>query len=462
MDLKEILKSSKGITCDSRKVRPGYLFFALEGKRFDGNLFIEEALRRGASFVLSEQEHFSERVLKVSNIRSVLADLSSEFYKNPCKELKLVGITGTNGKTTSSYIIQKILASAGFETGIIGTIAYRTSKRSYVKSKLTTPDVLTLNRVLNLMRKDGAKWVVMEVSSHALDQRRIEGCKFFAVGFTNLSRDHLDYHLSMENYFLAKSKLFTNYEYEFALINSDDSYGQRLIKVSKNPITFGKDGELKILNFKTGFDGSEIELSFRGKTMSFRSSLVGDFQAHNIAMGVAFGLAAKIDTEVIAKALKELYVPGRFETYKGEGFVVVIDYAHTPDALEKLLLSARKISKNRLICVFGAGGDRDRGKRPLMGEVASKICELCIITSDNPRSEEPMSIAKDIIEGFSGNHYILELDRKLAIKLAISLAKEGDVIVIAGKGHETYQEINGIRYPFNDSEIVLEALNVRP
>lgn len=462
MELREVISRVRGVACDSRKVKPGYVFFAIEGNKVDGNLFIEEAFNRGAIFAVSEREHPDSRVLKVSDIKSALASFCSEFYKSPCKELKLIGITGTNGKTTTTHIVEKILLNAGFQTGLIGTIGYKTSKRTYISSKLTTPDVLTLNRVLNLMRKDGARWVVMEVSSHALDQRRIEGCEFFAVGFTNLSRDHLDYHRDMESYFLAKARLFRDYKYEFALINSDDDYGKRLINLCKNPISFGKDGDLKILDFKTDFEGSKIKLGFRGQIFEFYSSLIGDFQAYNIAMGVGFGLLLGIEKDLIEIALREIKVPGRFETYRGDGFVVVVDYAHTPDALKKLLLSARKLAKNRLICVFGAGGDRDRGKRPLMGDVASRYCDFCVITSDNPRSEEPKSIANDIIEGFRGKHYTMELDRKIAINVAIELAKEGDVVVVAGKGHEPYQEINGVRYRFKDSEVVLEALNVRP
>ncbi len=453
------------LTANSKDVKPGCIFVAIKGTNLDGHDFVEEALKRGALKVYVERDVglSDPRIVKVESTRKVLGELSNELFGRPSEKLKLIGITGTNGKTTSTHIVEAILNSAGIDTGLIGTVYYRLRDKVYEVEGRTTPDPIRWHSTLKEMLEDGAKAVVSEVSSHALDQYRIWGSSFYIVGFTNLTQDHLDYHKDMESYFRAKLRLFTEYAYEYALINADDPYGGRILKeVGKKALSYGREGDFKILDFWTGFEGSFLKASFGGKVYEFRSNLVGGFQAYNLSLGILVGLIFGVSEENIHRALENIYVPGRFEVYRGQGFLVVVDYAHTPDALEKVLTTARHLCKKRLICVFGAGGNRDRSKRPLMGRVAQKYADLIILTSDNPRFEEPMDIIRDILEGIEERHKVLvEEDRKKAIHIALSLAREGDIVLIAGKGHEDYQEIRGVRYPFKDSDVVKECLHVR-
>ncbi len=463
MNLKEILSYAKGISSNSKEVREGYVFVAIKGTQVDGHDFVEEALQRGALYVLVEREVGIKdpRIIKVEDTRKALGELASLFYGEVSKRLKIVGITGTNGKTTTTHIIESILNKAGIKTGLMGTIYYRLGEKIYEYEGRTTPDPIKWHSTLKAMWEEGASAVVCEVSSHALDQKRIWGTDFYMVGFTNLSQDHLDYHGTMENYFLAKARLFEEYAYTYAVINEDDPYGKRLKVIAKNPRTYGREGDLKILDFQTDFEGSRLRVAYEGKVYDFFSNLRGNFQAYNLSLGILVGFLWGLESQAIQEGIRQVQVPGRFETYKGKGFVVVIDYAHTPDALEKVLRTARALCKNRLIVVFGAGGNRDRTKRPLMGKTAEAIADLIVLTSDNPRFEEPMAIIEDILSGIENKGKVLvEQDRRKAIELAISMAQEGDVILIAGKGHEDYQEIKGVKYPFKDSEVVKEVLGV--
>ncbi|RME11685.1 MAG: UDP-N-acetylmuramoyl-L-alanyl-D-glutamate--2,6-diaminopimelate ligase, partial [Aquificota bacterium] len=358
MNLKELLSESKGITSNSKEVKPGYIFVAIKGTQADGHHFVEEALQRGALWVLVERDvDLSDpRILKVKDTRRALAELAGLFYGKPSEELRVIGITGTNGKTTSTHVVESILSRAGIKTGLMGTIYYRLGERIYEYEGRTTPDPVKWHSTLRAMKEDGAQAVVCEVSSHALDQKRVWGTRFYMVAFTNLSQDHLDYHHTMENYFLAKARLFTEYEYEHALINADDPWGKRLTTMAKNVKTYGRDGDLKILDFSTDFEGSRLRVECEGRQYHFSSNLRGSFQAYNLSLGVLLGFLWGLSAEVIQEGIREVYVPGRFETYMGDGFVVVVDYAHTPDALGKLLKTARGLAKNRLIVVFGAGG----------------------------------------------------------------------------------------------------------
>ncbi len=463
MNLKEILSYAKGISSNSKEVREGYVFVAIKGTQVDGHDFVEEALQRGALYVLVEREVGIKdpRIIKVEDTRKALGELASLFYGEVSKRLKIVGITGTNGKTTTTHIIESILNKAGIKTGLMGTIYYRLGEKIYEYEGRTTPDPIKWHSTLKAMWEEGASAVVCEVSSHALDQKRIWGTDFYMVGFTNLSQDHLDYHGTMEDYFLAKARLFEEYAYTYAVINEDDPYGKRLKVIAKNPRTYGREGDLKILDFQTDFEGSRLRVAYEGKVYDFFSNLRGNFQAYNLSLGILVGFLWGLESQAIQEGIRQVQVPGRFETYKGKGFVVVIDYAHTPDALEKVLRTARALCKNRLIVVFGAGGNRDRTKRPLMGKTAEAIADLIVLTSDNPRFEEPMAIIEDILSGIENKGKVLvEQDRRKAIELAISMAQEGDVILIAGKGHEDYQEIKGVKYPFKDSEVVKEVLGV--
>ncbi len=454
----------EGITFNSKEVKPNYIFVAIKGTQFDGHDFVEEALQRGALKVYVERDVGiqDERIVKVENTRKILGELASKFFSDPSKQLKVIGITGTNGKTTTTHIIEVILNTAGIDTALMGTVYYRFKQKIYQLESRTTPDPITWHSTLREMLQDGAKAVVAEVSSHALDQYRVWGTEFHTVGFTNLTQDHLDYHKTMEEYFQAKLKLFTEYPYQYAVINADDDYGKRIAQaLGKRAITYGKQGDFKIVDFRTGFDGSYLKVSFEGKYYEFYSNLIGEFQAYNLSLGIFVGFLMGVSQASIQEALQNIYVPGRFQVVKGKGFLVVVDYAHTPDALEKVLLTAKKLKRNKLICVFGAGGNRDRTKRPLMGKVAQAHADLVILTSDNPRFEEPMDIIKDILEGMEKNDSVLiEEDRKKAIELALSLAKEGDIVLIAGKGHEDYQEIRGVKYPFQDIQVVKEFLHV--
>ena len=463
MNLKEILSYAKGISSNSKEVREGYVFVAIKGTQVDGHDFVEEALQRGALYVLVEREVGIKdpRIIKVEDTRKALGELASLFYGEVSKRLKIVGITGTNGKTTTTHIVESILNKAGIKTGLMGTIYYRLGEKIYEYEGRTTPDPIKWHSTLKAMWEEGASAVVCEVSSHALDQKRIWGTDFYMVGFTNLSQDHLDYHGTMENYFLAKARLFEEYAYTYAVINEDDPYGKRLKVIAKNPRTYGREGDLKILDFQTDFEGSRLRVAYEGKVYDFFSNLRGNFQAYNLSLGILVGFLWGLESQAIQEGIRQVQVPGRFETYKGKGFVVVIDYAHTPDALEKVLRTARALCKNRLMVVFGAGGNRDRTKRPLMGKTAEAIADLIVLTSDNPRFEEPMAIIEDILSGIENKGKVLvEQDRRKAIELAISMAQEGDVILIAGKGHEDYQEIKGVKYPFKDSEVVKEVLGV--
>ncbi len=463
MNLKEILSYAKGISSNSKEVSEGYVFVAVRGTQVDGHDFVEEALQRGALYALVEREVGIKdpRIIKVEDTRKALGELASLFYGEVSKRLKIVGITGTNGKTTTTHIIESILNKAGIKTGLMGTIYYRLGEKIYEYEGRTTPDPIKWHSTLKAIWEEGASAVVCEVSSHALDQKRIWGTDFYMVGFTNLSQDHLDYHGTMEDYFLAKARLFEEYAYTYAVINEDDPYGKRLKAIAKNPRTYGREGDLKILDFQTDFEGSRLRVEYEGKVYDFFSNLRGNFQAYNLSLGILVGFLWGLESQAIQEGIRQVQVPGRFETYKGKGFVVIIDYAHTPDALEKVLRTARALCKNRLIVVFGAGGNRDRTKRPLMGKTAEAIADLIVLTSDNPRFEEPMAIIEDILSGIENKGKVLvEQDRRKAIELATSMAQEGDVILIAGKGHEDYQEIKGVKYPFKDSEVVKEVLGV--
>ncbi len=458
--LLELLEKARGITQNSAEVSEGYIFFAVKGSRYDGHSFVGEALKRGACAVVVEEDLKGERIIRVPSTRKALAESAHLFFGRPSERLKVVGVTGTNGKTTTVHILGSILSRAGFRVGLMGTVGYRLGDKTFGKGR-TTPEAVLWHRTLRDMLREGATHVVAEVSSHALDQDRVWGTSFEAVVFTNLTRDHLDYHGTMENYFEAKCRLFTEYRYRFAVVNVDDPYGKRLAKrLGGKVFTYGREGDLSIRRFRTGFEGSEIKLTYRGRSFAFRCPLVGDFQAYNIAAAVLCAFEMGLDEEAIAQALAEVRVPGRFEVYTADGgFLVVIDYAHTPDAVDNVLATVRKLSRGRVVTVFGAGGDRDREKRPLMGSAAERWSDFIIVTSDNPRSEDPERIAQDILRGIKDRSRTeVELDRRKAIEKALSYARRGDVVALLGKGHEDYQEVKGVKYPFSDREVVMSVL----
>ncbi len=458
--LLEAIGKAKGITQDSRKVEEGFIFFAIRGERFDGHEFVGEVLRRGALAAVVEKRIGGERVIRVEDTRRALGESSHLFYGRPSESLRLIGVTGTNGKTTTTHILERILTEAGLKVGLLGTIHYRLGEKILGEGR-TTPDAVTWQRTLRDMVSVGATHAVAEISSHALDQHRIWGTRFEAVIFTNLTQDHLDYHGDMESYYRSKRKLFTDYSYGLAVINCDDSYGKRLIEeLGGDVVTYGREGDLRILNFRTGFRGSQIEIEFGGKRYSFKTNLVGEFQAYNVASALAYALSVGIDPEIVRKALLDIHVPGRFEVYRSKrGFLVIVDYAHTPDAFRNVLKTIRRLAKGRVITVFGAGGNRDRGKRPLMGKEAERWSDLVVLTSDNPRDEDPDLIIEDIMRGIGNREKVLvEKDRGRAIRMALEIAKSGDIVALLGKGHESFQEIRGVKYPFSDAMVVKEVL----
>ncbi|MBM3252947.1 MAG: UDP-N-acetylmuramoyl-L-alanyl-D-glutamate--2,6-diaminopimelate ligase [Candidatus Omnitrophica bacterium] len=458
----------KGISDNSKYVREGFLFLALKGERLDGYDFIQEAIDRGARVVVSYKDFIAPcGVVKiiVENKREVASDIACAYFENPSRRLKIVGITGTNGKTTTSYLISNIFEQAGFGTGLIGTINYKIGNRT-IPAVNTTPGAIELQGYLSEMLGDGLEFVVMEVSSHSLQQERVRNIKFSSAVFTNITQDHLDYHKTFEDYFEAKARLFNLLEEGArAVINIDDEYGKRLMESLKTkPITYGikADSDIKSKIHKMDIGGSIFEvLSPYGK-FEIKTKLIGLHNIYNIMAAIGVGILFGIEEEHIKKGVETLEgVKGRLEELSyGQPFKVFIDYAHTDDALRNILGILKPLTRGRLIVVFGCGGDRDRAKRPLMGRVATEFADYVIITNDNPRSEEPTLIANEICNGFIDNfrNYTVILDRYSAIKEALRVAKNDDIVVIAGKGHETYQVLKDKVIHFDDKEVVESIL----
>jgi UDP-N-acetylmuramoyl-L-alanyl-D-glutamate--2,6-diaminopimelate ligase len=466
-----LLKKASDITDNSKEVKENSIFFAIRGTKLDGHSFIGEVLKKKPLAVVVESDYvppkgldFSKtKLIKVKNTRMAFALTCREFYGKPDKRFKVFGVTGTNGKTSTTYILSSILNNIGYPSGIIGTVEYRFGEKVYGKGQ-TTPHPKLWFGILNQMLKDGAKAVTCEISSHALDQYRIYETNFEGVIFTNLSRDHLDYHKTMENYFLSKKKLFSDYNYRSAVVNGDNSYGERLKQVfNLKSYGFKKHNDYRVLEGRFTLDGTFLKVRLPdGKIIELISSLLGEFQIYNLTGAVSLLHSLGYPTDEITKAVKNLpQIPGRFEVLQRTPFLVIVDYAHTPDALEKLLTSVRKLNPKRVITVFGAGGNRDKTKRPLMGNVAEKYSDVVILTSDNPRYEEPREIINHILEGIKERSKVYSIpDRREGIEFALKIAKEGDAVVIAGKGHEDYQEIKGKRYPFDDRKVVRKLLRL--
>lgn len=459
----------RGIKYDSREVEPGDIFVALKGGRLDGHDFVREACRRGAVAVVVERKVGASGTVRVvvGDTRKALALLSSKFFGEPAKKLKIIGVTGTNGKTTVSFLVRSVLEEAGVRTGLIGTVEYVIGGRKFPAS-LTTPLPPELHRAFGRMVDAGDRAVVMEVSSHSLALDRVYGLPFSVGVFTNLSRDHLDFHLTMEDYFKAKAKLFEMLEPSgWAVYNGDDPYGAMLREhTNAQLLSYGLSEGVDVRAEDVVCDRQGMVFTLRSPWGDFfvRLRLSGRFNVHNALAAASVGLALGMRPEDVVRGMVSVEnVPGRFERVDlGQGFEVIVDYAHTPDALENLLLSAREISKGRVLVVFGCGGDRDRGKRPRMGEIAGRLADFVFVTSDNPRSEPPDEIIEDILEGMpEGARYVVEEDRRRAIGRAIRTAREGDVVVIAGKGHESYQIVGDRKFPFDDRKVAKRFLAER-
>jgi len=475
----------KGLAYDSRSVEPGFLFVAMKGHKQDGHVYIREAVEKGAVAVVAEKwmegdEHIA--FIRVSDAHQALSTLAITFYDQPFRNMTLVGITGTNGKTTTSYLLESVLQAAGFKSGVIGTINYRFSGH-VLEAPVTTPESLEFMKILRRMADDGVTHVVMEVSSHALDQGRVRGCPFHVAIFTNLSRDHLDYHGSMEAYWEAKSRLFRNLKEQAgnrarAVINRDDPRGKDLMDRTDAPtLTYGlkKGCDVRAEKVQVSRLGLKGRLITPAGIADIRCPLIGEFNIYNIMAASAAALAMGIDLKEISTGILSLKgVPGRLEMVRNaRSLTILVDYAHTPDALLKALQAVRPIVEGRLFTVFGCGGDRDKGKRGQMGRVAGEHSDLVFITSDNPRTEEPSRITSQIEEGViesglrnlegagpgdaAGRGYILDPDRASAIRRAIAMARPGDTILIAGKGHEDYQIVGKTKRHFDDREVAAEA-----
>jgi len=482
-----------GIAYDSRSVRDRYLFVAIKGETVDGHDFIKAAIENGAIAVVHEHGigdsvmqnpdmHSAPRFISVKDSKRALACISNNFYQRPSESLTLIGITGTNGKTTTTYILKSILESWGRHVGLIGTIQYMI-KDSVYPALHTTPESPEFQSLLRTMYISGCTHVISEVSSHALAQYRVDNAVFNTAVFTNLTRDHLDFHQSMENYFRAKERLFTELldQNGTSVINSDDPYGKRLISGLKasnpeiNILTYGLETGADIIanDIDNSFEGLRFKILFNGRRYDIVSPLMGIPNVYNALSAAGAAVSIGVPWDVISEGISKTgRIAGRFEKVnEGQAFLCIIDYAHTEDALDRLISTAREIvsiphppivsHSPRVITVFGCGGDRDRGKRPKMGEIATRLSDFVIITSDNPRSEKPLNIIKDIEDGTAGNNYLIEPDRKTAIRKAVEMADDGDIVLIAGKGHEDYQEIQGVRHPFSDRAVLREVVTNR-
>ena len=461
------------ISCDSRDVTPGTVFVALRGPLQDGHRYIDEAVKRKASAVILEDGSLkplagtSALFILVKDSKEALSKIAGNFFGRPYQRIKCVGITGTNGKTTVSYLVKSVLNAADIKCGLIGTIGYKVLEEN-LKTNNTTPGVLELHELMSNMVQAGDSYVVLEVSSHALDQERVKGIIFRSAIFTNLTQDHLDYHRTMEDYFLAKQKLFTECSNENTnfIINKDEASGQRLLGSIKGRILtygFSSDVDVCVIRHELSRNGSQAIIKTPQGLINIVSSLVGRHNLYNIMAAVAFGVSEGLDPASIKKGIEAVsFVPGRLERIDAKkGFSVFVDYAHTDDALKNVLESLRLILHNgRIITVFGCGGDRDKDKRPKMGSVASALSDHCIVTSDNPRSEDPDEIIKQVVAGMEKNNFEVVCDRYQAIQKALSMAAGGDFVLVAGKGHETYQIIKGKTFAFDDKAVVLKILSL--
>jgi len=467
------------VAYDSRKVTPGSLFVAIRGEQADGNRFVGEAVARGAAAIVSGEARPASGVaadvawVQVTEPRQALARIAANFYGRPADALELVGITGTNGKTTTSFLVDSILRAAGHSTGLFGTIVYRTPKGEEA-AKHTTPESLELQKFFAQVRGEGGTHITMETSSHALALDRVWGCRFAAAIFTNLTRDHLDFHKTMEAYGEAKRRLFEGTGAGapgVGVVNRDDPWAEHLTGLAKQTLTYGlgAGADVTTKRFALSFTGLEFTVQTPEGKLELASPLVGKINVYNILAAAAAATGLGIPREAIERGIRECKsVPGRFERVDcGQPFLVIVDYAHTDDALRNLLETARELNKSgRIITLFGCGGERDRTKRPLMGEAAGTLSDLVVLSSDNPRGEDPLNIINDALVGLqrTGAQYLVEAERARAVQMAIERARPGDIVLLAGKGHETYQVLRDKTIDYDDREEarrVLRSLGYR-
>jgi UDP-N-acetylmuramoyl-L-alanyl-D-glutamate--2,6-diaminopimelate ligase len=460
-----------GITYDSRLVERGFLFVAVRGFSVNGHDYVKDATTKGAAGVVVEHTEGITKnnttVIEVADSREALAMLSSVYYGEPSRYITLIGITGTNGKTSTSYILKSILEAWGRRAALIGTIQYLIGER-VLPAPHTTPESLDLQRFFREMVDKNIEYGVLEVSSHALSLKRVEGCSFTVAAFTNFSQDHLDFHGTMQEYFQAKSMIFDYLGKDgWAVLNCDDPLVNTLTeRLQCNVVTcgMGNGAMVRAENvIKNAQGGLSFEIHTPDDGFIVQSGLIGKNNMYNILISAGIAYALGIDKDTVIEGIRKVtHIEGRFERVEqGQNFLCIVDYAHTEDALRKMIEEAKEITERHIITVFGCGGDRDRKKRPLMGAAAAALSDFVIVTSDNPRTEEPIKIIEDITRGISRDNYIVETDRKDAIERAVSKAGAGDTVLIAGKGHEDYQEINGVRYPFSDKSVARDAIKKR-
>lgn len=454
-----------GITCNSADVKKGYAFICIKGTRVDGHTFAESAIQSGAAVIISERDLGYKNQVIVEDTHAAFATMSANWFGNPADKLKLIGVTGTNGKTSVVYMLKAILEKAGEKTGIIGTIQNMIGDK-IIPAKNTTPSAYELNSLFSLMLGAGCTYAIMEVSSHALDQKRVYNLNFDVAAFTNLTQDHLDYHITMDNYFEAKQKLFGMCK--TAVVNFDDKYAEQILgSTDAKTVTYSAISDASTYSAKDiTYSPDSVKYQMVGYNLISRVKVGtgGKFTVYNSMCAAACALELGIDISVISAALCEMHgVKGRAEVVPtGRDFTVIIDYAHTPDGLENILGTFKEYRDHRLVAVFGCGGDRDRQKRPIMGEIAARLADFVILTSDNPRSEDPDKIIAEIEEGIKGTKtkYKIIENRVEAIKFAIASAVKNDIIVLAGKGHETYQILNTGTIHLDEREVVAEALGM--
>lgn len=463
------------VAYDSRRVKKDGLFVAMRGENTDGGAFVEQAISQGAVAVVTDRTWQDSRatMVTVENPRAALADIAAAWFQNPANHLKIAGVTGTNGKTTFTFLLKHILEKSTLRCGLIGTVRYEIGDR-HLPAPRTTPESLDVQELLFQIRSAGCNAAVMEVSSHALSQERVRGVEFDVAVFTNLTQDHLDYHKTMDSYFEAKCRLFTGLAGQQkkkgkAVVNMDDMYGARLLeKIPRETAVqtygMGVRADFRASAMNIDFSGTSYRLDVHGKSYLVRLPLIGRFNVYNSLAAIAAASALGVEVRAAVQALVTApHVPGRLEAVPVKRqFRIFVDYAHTDDALLNVIKTLRELSPNRLIVVFGCGGSRDRTKRPLMGSVADRFADYSIITSDNPRKEEPLAIIEEIKAGFAGKNFEVKVDRRDAIFQAVSLAQPRDIILIAGKGHEAYQEFSDHTVPFDDVDTAMQAVAANP
>jgi len=465
-----------GITLDSRQVSPGFVFVAIRGLKADGNQFVHDAIARGAAAIVSAlpgETHPKETWIQVSDEREALAVLSANFYGHPAARLHAIGITGTNGKTTTSYVIEAILKAAGLPAAVFGTIEYR-GPGFHFPSEHTTPEAPDLQALFGRVVEGGWNHAVMEVSSHAIEMKRVTGLHFDVAVFTNLTQDHLDFHKDMRSYFLAKKKLFTGLDGtvpRVLVLNADDPHFEELKAIAPSRVISYGLNAAAVRPSRYDFTGNSERMSAVFESpigdLEVRSALLGRPNLYNIGAAIGTAISLGLPAKAIRDGIAGMpVVPGRFEAiHAGQSFRVIVDFAHTDDALARVLQFAREITERRLVVVFGCGGDRDRTKRPLMGEVAVRGSDFAVVTSDNPRTEDPLAIIDEVetgirrAGGIEGRNYQVVADRREAIRYALKMASAGDTVVLAGKGHETYQVIGDQSFPFDERAVTRELLD---